>query len=350
MGVINFSYKIVSDQTLIFIRFCSHRSGNFTRAFNCITEAKKYNSSQVMIELAKLNSRKGDKESALEVLQSSIPSYFPLVEEWKEPLVCAHPTVILKSGHLVVGGPHLATSLSHLSLEEQKARELCSAALLLQAQLSDQLQLLDIEKNITNYTDATNVFLSSEKNYFTLAGYHDRLLNGGEEGSAHSARKENVVKFYTKSLHHGCKYVYQSLPRLLTIWFDYSALGLDELPVRRCGRKSSSASSSKSGSGTSVSEAKVARPLAWEQTVNNMQTTIKTLLTEVPAYVLLTAFSQLISRLCHPNPVVWELLRELIGTIMCTHTHQALWMTQVVANVSMKLFLNLCQTNCICVS
>jgi len=33
-----------------------------------------------------------------------------------------------------------------------------------------------------------------------------------------------VVKYYAQSLHYGSKYVYQSLPRLLSIWFDHASV------------------------------------------------------------------------------------------------------------------------------
>jgi hypothetical protein len=39
-----------------------------------------------------------------------------------------------------------------------------------------------------------------------------------------------VIKYYANSLYYGCKYVYQSLPRLLSIWFDYAAIGAGNAP------------------------------------------------------------------------------------------------------------------------
>lgn len=64
----------------------------------------------------------------------------------------------------------------------QEEKKLCADALLLLASLSDQLQLLDMEKNVKNYQGVTRVFKCSEKNFFTLAGYHDRMMLGGGDG------------------------------------------------------------------------------------------------------------------------------------------------------------------------
>ena len=31
----------------------------------------------------------------------------------------------------------------------------------------------------------------------------------------------NMVSFYGKSLRYGCSYIYQSIPRMLSLWFDF---------------------------------------------------------------------------------------------------------------------------------
>jgi len=61
-------------------------------------------------------------------------------------------------------------------------------------------------------------------------------------------------------------------------------------------------------------------------------------------YVLLTAFSQIISRVCHENMEVWNLLREMIGNIICTHPHQTLWMIMAVTKSSYEMRKSRCVT------
>jgi hypothetical protein len=154
-----------------------YRTGNFTRAFNCINEAKKNESAQVMLELAKLHSRKGDKLVALKELQKSIPIHFPQVRKWIFPKI----TITINSDSDLSRSPN-----NKISSEEEKSRKLCSQSLLLQAQLNDELHILDIEKNIKNYKDCITVFNNSEKNYFHLAEYHDRLLTNPDQKSTQS--------------------------------------------------------------------------------------------------------------------------------------------------------------------
>jgi hypothetical protein len=118
-----------------------------------LVEAKKYDSPEVMIEHAKLLAKRGEKEEAIRILSSGLSSYFPRLEEWK------------RSGGLDAG-------------PEQRAS---ARALLLHAKLADEMQLLDFEENIVNYKSATDVFRESEKNFFTLGGYYDRMWSNSQD-------------------------------------------------------------------------------------------------------------------------------------------------------------------------
>jgi hypothetical protein len=55
--------------------------------------------------------------------------------------------------------------------------------------------------------------------------------------------------------------VYQSLPRLLSIWFDYAALGLEE-------NNGGQSSNSLRGNNTQL------QPSGWHETITDMQTII----------------------------------------------------------------------------
>lgn len=77
-----------------------------------------------------------------------------------------------------------------------------------------------------------------------------------------------MVNLYAQSLHYGCKYVYQSLPRLLSIWFDFGALGFVE--ERRSGDTNGTGASIK----TPTSEEAALRPAGWAKIVKDMQASI----------------------------------------------------------------------------
>lgn len=133
-----------------------------------------------MIASAKLWSRKGDAETALSHLTAGISTFFPHVEQWTSSNV---------------RGLVVESALSEGSGSDEGNRRLASQALLLHAQLTETLQLVDIEKNITNYRKSIDVFENSEKNYFTLAGYYDKLLNTTEEKSPDHAWVAAILIF-----------------------------------------------------------------------------------------------------------------------------------------------------------
>lgn len=88
----------------------------------------------------------------------------------------------------------------------------------------------------------------------------------------------HMINYFGKSLAYGSKFVYQSMPRLLSIWFDY---------------------------GTRLLE--VSDPHIREQRSNTllkMTKLIDMFLERLPSYIFLTAFSQLVSRICHPQKQV----------------------------------------------
>lgn len=50
-------------------------------------------------------------------------------------------------------------------------------------------------------------------------------------------------------------------------------------------------------------------------------------------YQFLTAFSQLISRICHSNDEVFAVLMDIIAKVFLTYPQQAMWMMTAVSKV-----------------
>lgn len=177
------------------------RFGDFTTANNCIIQAKEYMSPQVMIAEAKVHRRKGEKERAIRSLQHGITQWFPESKTWKTN--------------------RIVTSSSHPHIDLPRLQ--CSKALLLYAKLCEETKILDMDDQVRSYRDAVNVYAESEKNWFILGNYHDSLWAKSSRGKNCLDIQQRIVTFYARSLHYGCRYVYQSLPRLLSIWFDLAA-------------------------------------------------------------------------------------------------------------------------------
>lgn len=56
----------------------------------------------------------------------------------------------------------------------------------------------------------------------------------------------------------------------------------------------------------------------------------------------LTAFSQLVSRICHPSPQVQNTLRTILVTLIAAYPQHCLWMMASVFNVRLLLTSYLC--------
>jgi hypothetical protein len=57
------------------------------------------------------------------------------------------------------------------------------------------------------------------------------------------------------------------------------------------------------------------------------------LIEELPPYMFLTAFSQLVSRICHPHPDVFRHLKTIIVYMLLVYSQQSLWMLMPVYKV-----------------
>ncbi|KAK9679778.1 hypothetical protein K7432_016161 [Basidiobolus ranarum] len=133
-----------------------------------------------------------------------------------------------------------------------------------------------------------------------------------------------VCKNYGKALSHGTKYIYQTLPRLLTLWLDMGAKnGVQIEPSNSDKARSPEERGSKF------------------QVVNRM---VQKLNERLPAYQFLTAFPQIISRICHRNKSVFQVLEQIIINVLTVYPQQALWAMMSVSRSTYKIRANRCNT------
>lgn len=110
----------------------------------------------------------------------------------------------------------------------------------------------------------------------------------------------HMINYFGKSLLYGTTYVYQSMPRLLSIWFDYGSRLLEV----------NNAQTEKERKGILV----------------KMSMLIESFNSRLPSYIFLTAFSQLISRICHPQKEVYKTLKSIIIKLVLHYPQQTMWM------------------------
>ncbi|KAF2302159.1 hypothetical protein GH714_033131 [Hevea brasiliensis] len=114
----------------------------------------------------------------------------------------------------------------------------------------------------------------------------------------------DVLLFYAKGLHKGHKNLFQALPRLLTLWFDFGSI------YQRCS----------SSSGEDLKK-------VHEKVMSIMRGCLK----DLPTYQWLTVLPQLVSRVCHQNEEIVKLVKRIITCVLRQYPQQALWIMAAVS-------------------
>ncbi|KAJ2310176.1 hypothetical protein H4S02_003575, partial [Coemansia sp. RSA 2611] len=107
-----------------------------------------------------------------------------------------------------------------------------------------------------------------------------------------------VVRYYSRAVMRSTRYLHRALPRLLTVWMDFGANALRQPESKK--------------------SLMVDRFRSANHTMTNMAR-------RLPAYSFLVVLSQLVSRICHPNDDVHELLEMIILRVLELYPQQALW-------------------------
>ncbi|KAL7198528.1 hypothetical protein ACSBR2_020923 [Camellia fascicularis] len=114
----------------------------------------------------------------------------------------------------------------------------------------------------------------------------------------------DVLLFYAKGLHRGHKNLFQALPRLLTLWFDFGSI------YQRSG-----SSSNKDMKNVHL----------------NVVSIMRGCLKDLPTYQWLTVLPQLVSRICHQNEEIVRLVKHIITSVLRQYPRQALWIMAAVS-------------------
>ncbi|XP_058804986.1 serine/threonine-protein kinase ATR-like [Phymastichus coffea] len=261
----------------------ARKAGLYQQAYMYILYATDFCAPQELcIEQAKLYWQKGSHEEALITLKRCLATYFKSSAEYKKM-------------------PPLTVTTE---------REQCAKAKLLWAKYNDETLNVDANGNMTNYKEAFEVWRLWEKSCLAIARYYESVIDkmSDEERMSSSGRElqTHIINYYGKSLTCGCKYVHQSLPRMITVWLNYASRARTH----------------------SASDNGIAK------TLGQMTKIVEVYIEKVPLFMWLTAFSQLVSRICHPNREVQNTLFTIIVKLIRSYPQHCLWMMASVFNSS----------------
>ena len=200
---------------------------------------------------------------------------------------------------------------------QQQQNLLTSRAHLLLAKWIDRAGQTQSDIIIRRYKEAVARHNRWEKCHYCLGKHYNKLLES-EKAKPLAKQAQTfitgetaklVIENYLRSLAFGAKYIYQTLPRILTLWLE---LGTDvdkDLDPRY-------------GNDENFRAHAAAQRKRLFGAVN---TQIRKYIDRLPAFVFYTAFAQIVARICHTNQTIYGILVDIVAKVVTMHPQQAIW-------------------------
>ncbi|ETP04237.1 hypothetical protein F441_18933, partial [Phytophthora nicotianae CJ01A1] len=210
---------------------------------------------------------------------------------------------------------------------------LCAKNLLLATNWMQKSGQRQGKKVIERYQAVIRFDPKWEKGYFFLAKYYEYLLNMSHPDALNGSMSSdeaadllvdsvfhghliNLMKNYVLALAHGTKFVFQSLPRLLTLWFDLGEVLYGSSSGRSSNKANKAMRQIEIGLSQSTNEHKV---------LTDITQVVGEAIASLPAYEWLVCFPQVTSRICHPNPEVVDSVKKIMVQVLVAYPTQAMW-------------------------
>ncbi|KAH8378097.1 hypothetical protein KR093_009279 [Drosophila rubida] len=250
----------------------NRNAGQLQRAHLYLMKASAYKPSGLFVERAKLLWQKGDQVLAMNYLEEQLNTIRRQCDGNTKQLAA-------EQRQLYFEGKYLQATYNADSMN------LCADAIL------------------KYFQEAIAVQRQSERCYVQLAQFLEKMREArvavATTATTSSCREDEelllqIMLNYAKSLRNGSQHVYQSMPRLISLWLDTAATP-----------------------STSSTHPELVRKM--NDLLNNCSTAL-------PSAMFYTAYSQMLSRLCHPSPDVFAVLRTVIIKLITDYPQQSLWM------------------------
>ncbi|RPA73622.1 hypothetical protein BJ508DRAFT_216035 [Ascobolus immersus RN42] len=289
----------------------ARKAGNIRLSFDHVMHASALGSILAPVEHARLLWHEGQHRKAIHLLRNAIDTHLT-------------PATITTS-------PTQSRTLRRSSTTTKEKAEqnipLAKAKLLLAKWLDAAGQSHSAEI-VKVYQAASGAYLRWEQGHYYLGRHYNKLFeiekNLPVEKQAQTflngEMAKLVVQSYLRAICFGNKYIWVSMPRMLTLWLDLgeasSRGGLDE----------------RGGSDEfrgHVNRERVA-------TLNMIHASVKKYMPRIPAYLFYTAFPQILSRITHPHEKVWEQLMSIIVYVVKEYPKVTLWSLMAVCKSTQK--------------
>ncbi|KAM3870953.1 serine/threonine-protein kinase ATR [Diretmus argenteus] len=263
----------------------ARKAGHHQTAFNALLNGENTHLAELLTEKAKWLWSKGDVHQALIVLQKGVAQCFP----------------------------------DDQSLTDPRSLQTKGKAMLLVGRFMEETANFESNAIMKAYKDVTNLLPEWEDGNFYLAKYYDKVMPMVTDNKLEKQGNliRYIVQYFGKALQFGNQYIYQAMPRMLSLWLDYGA------KVYEC---------EKGG--------RADRQMRVE--LGKINAAMSEHCASLAPYQFLTAFSQLISRVCHSSDEVFTVLMTIVAKVLLAYPQQAMWLMTAVSKSSYPMRMNRC--------
>lgn len=266
----------------------ARKTNSLHQSFNAVLHASQLGDDAATIENAKLLWRDNHHRKAIQMLQGAIE----------------------RNKFMTQTGPSVSTGSTKLNPQQKLVT---ARAQLLLAKWLDAAGQSHAGALREKYQQPPKTHSTWEKGHYYLGRHYKKILESEQPLKADD-QSDNyvtgeiarlVIENYLRSLNSGTKYLYQTLPRILTLWLDVGAQ-VDKPPEGK---------------------ASLSRELHRRRVeqLNLLHAFLDKYIHRLPAYIFYTALPQVMARIAHPNPQVFERLTHIIAKVVEAHPRQALW-------------------------
>ncbi|KAJ0062993.1 hypothetical protein NL108_010267 [Boleophthalmus pectinirostris] len=263
----------------------ARKGGQHQAAFNALLNAENTHLAELVTEKAKWLGSKGDVHQALIVLQKGVEQCFP------ENQVLTDPRSLQTKGK----------------------------AMLLVGHFMEETANFESNAIMKVYKDVTNLLPEWEDGNFYLAKYYDKVMPMVTDNKME--KQGNLIRYIVtycgKALQYGNQYIYQAMPRMLSLWLDFGAKVCECEKAGRADRQ-------------------------MRQEMSKINSVMNEICVNLAPYQFLSAFSQLISRVCHSSDEVFDVLMAIVAKVFLAYPQQAMWLMTAVSKSSYPMRMNRC--------
>uniref|UniRef100_A0AAQ5YK84 Serine/threonine-protein kinase ATR n=1 Tax=Amphiprion ocellaris TaxID=80972 RepID=A0AAQ5YK84_AMPOC len=284
LGPHRFLHELVGECWLQSARV-ARKAGHHQTAFNALLNAENTHLAELVTEKAKWLWSKGDVHQALIVLQKGVAQCFPD----DEPLI------------------------------DPRSLQTKGKAMLLVGRFMEETANFESNAIMKAYKDVTNLLPEWEDGNFYLAKYYDKVMPMVTDNKLEKQGNliRYIVTYFGKALQFGNQYIYQAMPRMLSLWLDFGAKVCECEKAGRADRQ-------------------------MRQELAKINTVVSEHCDNLAPYQFLTAFSQLISRVCHSSDEVFTVLMTIVAKVFLAYPQQAMWLMAAVSKSSYPMRMNRC--------